>query len=227
MSGVPALSCQQLTVGYGDMAVAGPMTWELFPGEVLAVVGSNGSGKSTLLRTLVRQLPALSGSILLEGQEPDERTASFRASVAQVFDDDVFFPSLTVREHLSVVAAGHAVADVVDSVEAALDEFGLNDVAEHFPHAVSSGQRRRLLLAAAFVRPHSVLILDEPEQRLDTAMRSRLKRLLCDDAEQGGAIIMAAHDPRLIAQVANRAVIIGPDGCHLTSAGDAANYLKR
>src|SRR5690625_7879921 len=62
------------------------------------------------------------------------------------------------------------------------------------PTALSSGQRRRLLLAAAFVRPRTLLVLDEPEQRLDSGMRDRLAERLAAEREAGGGVVMATHD---------------------------------
>ena len=73
---------------------------------------------------------------------------------------------------------GHGVADADDVVEAELAAFGLTDRADALPRNLSSGQRRRLALAAAFVRPSRLLVLDEPERRLDTAMRDRLAERL-------------------------------------------------
>jgi hypothetical protein len=88
--------------------------------------------------------------------------------------DDAFFPALTVREHLQLTAYGHGVAEPDERVEGLLAEFGLTGRADALPSALSSGQRRRLVLAAALARPRSLLVLDEPEQRLDAGMRRRL-----------------------------------------------------
>ena len=226
MNPTPTLSCTGLTAGYGTTAVIGPVAMKLDPGEILAVVGGNGAGKSTLLRTLVGQQQPLSGSVSVLGRPLDERTASFRAAVSQVFDDDAFFPSLTAAEHLLVLAAGHAVRDPADAVAATLEEFGIGQEADSFPYALSSGQRRRLLLASAFVRPHSLLVLDEPEQRLDAAMRVRLADILVADAQDGGATVMACHDPLLIRSCASTALILDDGQALAAGPEDAARHLE-
>lgn len=154
------------------------------------------------------QLPALRGSAFLHGQTIDERHVSFRKSVATVFDEDAFFPALTVREHLTLVATGHEVPDVAAAVEPELEFFGLIDAADAFPTNLSSGQRRRLLLAAAFVRPAELLCLDEPEQRLDAGMRRRLADRLTETTQGGTSLVFATHDADFVAECASSALLI-------------------
>lgn len=170
----PLLLASQLIVGYEKKRVCGEVNFALREGESLALIGPNGAGKSTVAKTAVGQLDPVAGNITLSGNKVDDRTVEFRAGVAVVFDDDAFLPSLTVEEHLAVVAAGHGTADVEADLEYELAFFGLREHASSRPYFLSSGQRRRLLLAAAFIRSKKLLVLDEPEQRLDTAMRHKL-----------------------------------------------------
>jgi ABC-type multidrug transport system ATPase subunit len=202
------------------------VTLQLAPGRALALVGPNGAGKSTLLQTLVGLLAALSGSVSFDGRPVDERQASFRRDVAAVLDDDAFFPSLTVREHLRLVAHGHGVTDVEDVVTRELASFGLVDRADVLPSALSSGQRRRLALAAAFVRPARLMVLDEPERRLDAEMRRTLADRLAHEKQGGLAVLFASHDATFVQTVAGDALLLGDDECRLIppdSATAAAN----
>lgn len=200
----PLLKAIDLSIGYG-LPVCPAIDLELRAGDVLAVVGANGSGKSTLLRTLVGQLDALGGEVRLFGGEPDPRRKDLRAGLAQDLGEDAFFPALTVREHLSLVAYGHGQSAAL--VDGLLAEFGLTGRADATPQALSSGQRRRLLLAATLARPRRLLVLDEPEQRLDTRMRGHLSARLAAEAE-GGAVLMACHDPAVVAGAATRVLLI-------------------
>src|SRR3954447_25206937 len=168
------LSAAQLQVGYGGTPVCAAVDLALPAGRALAIVGPNGAGKSTLLRTLAGLLAPLGGSVAFDGSPVDEREARFRRDVVAVLDDDAFFAALTGREHLLLTARGHGVTDPEDVVAAEVEAFGLADRIDALPSALSSGQRRRLALAAAFVRPARLLLLDEPERRLDTGMRTRL-----------------------------------------------------
>ncbi len=203
-----------------------PVSFTLRPGKAVALVGPNGSGKSTVLRAVLGLLAPLSGTVTVLGEPVDERRAEFRCAVASVLDDDAWFPALTVAEHLDLVARGHGVADAETVVDGLLEDFGLWDEALSMPTALSSGQRRRLLLASAFVRPRALLVLDEPEQRLDTAMREALAERLLAEKQAGVAVLMATHDPALVEAVADRAVLVGEDGCLVLSPAQAVAALR-
>jgi ABC-2 type transport system ATP-binding protein len=209
------LSAEAVSPGHGGAPVCAPVTVQLAAGRALALVGPNGAGKSTLLQTLVGLLEPLSGAVFFDGRPVDERQASFRRAVAAVLDDDAFFPSLTVREHLRLVAHGHGVAAVEDVVARELESFGLVDRADVLPSALSSGQRRRLALAAAFVRPSRLMVLDEPERRLDAEMRRVLADRLAREKHGGLAVLFASHDATFVQTVAGDALLLGDDECRL------------
>ncbi|MFV0252680.1 MAG: ATP-binding cassette domain-containing protein [Beutenbergiaceae bacterium] len=217
-------------VGYGstaESAVCPPITVSVAAGKALAVVGANGTGKSTFLRAVAGLLEPFSGTVEVLGKPVDERTAEFRAAVATVLDEDSYLPALTVREHLLLTARGHGQVQVSDLVTDVVAEFGLLDRQHALPTALSSGQRRRLLLAAAFVRPRTLLILDEPEQRLDAGMRDRLAQRLVSERAAGGGVVMATHDPILVRGAATSAVIIDEDRIRVTTPDEAAAAIEQ
>lgn len=223
----PVVAARDLLVGYGGAPVCAPVTFTLPPGRALALVGPNGSGKSTVLRAVIGLLEPAGGSLKVLGKPVDERAAEFRAVVSSVLDDDAYFPSLTVAEHLYLVARGHGVLDAWDRTDELLDEFGLADHAKVLPVSLSSGQRRRLLLAAGFARPRSLLVLDEPEQRLDARMRAALTQRLLDERAAGGAVLMASHDPELVRAVADRALYLDDERNASLTPDAAADRIAR
>jgi ABC-type multidrug transport system ATPase subunit len=223
----PVIRARNLSVGYGGAPVCAPVSFTLAPGRAVALVGSNGSGKSTVLRAVIGLLTPSAGTLEVLGRAVDEREAAFRADVSSVLDDDAYFPSLTVAEHLYLVARGHGVLDAWDHVEDLLDEFGLAEHAASLPTALSSGQRRRLLLAAGLVRPRSLLVLDEPEQRLDVAMKTALAERLNAEKAAGGAVLMATHDPDLVRAVADRALHLSDRENEVLTAAQAADRIAR
>ena len=205
----PLIRARGLTVGYGERPVCAPATFDLAPGEVLALVGVNGAGKSTLARTCCGLLRPLDGEIEVMGRRPDPRRASFRAAVARDLGEKSFFPTLSAAEHLHLVCYGHGVADPGAVVEALIEELELDDVADSLPDELSSGQRRRLALAAVLARPRSLLILDEPEQRLDHVTRLRLADRLIEEREAGGAVLLVSHDAGLVRACATAVLMVG------------------
>jgi ABC-type multidrug transport system ATPase subunit len=229
VAGVPsdlAVEADSLLVGYGGEPVCAPVTFDLPSGTAVALVGPNGSGKSTVLRAVLGLLTPADGVLRVLGREVDEREQVFRAQVAGVLDDDAYFPALTVAEHLTLTARGHGVPDAEDVVAGLLDDFGLAGHADVLPVTLSSGQRRRLLLAAGFARPRRLLVLDEPEQRLDQRMRSALADRLRDETAEGGAVLLATHDPELLAAVADAAVLVGEDESPLLDVDEAVRAIR-
>ncbi len=213
MDGDALLAAEDLSVGHGGTPVCAPVTVDVPAGTALALVGPNGAGKSTVLQTLVGLLPPLAGTVLLDGRPVDEREASFRRAVATVLDDDAFFPSLTGEEHLLLTARGHGVADAERVVAAELAAFGLHERAAALPSALSSGQRRRLALASALVRPARLLVLDEPERRLDASMRRLLAARLADVVAAGTAVVFASHDAEFVDALADSVLVVDDDVC--------------
>ncbi|MEU8248473.1 ABC transporter ATP-binding protein [Nonomuraea sp. NPDC048916] len=185
-----------LSVELGGNPVLRQVSLTVAQGELVAVVGPNGSGKSTLLRCLAGLQPRTGGRVRVFGVPPADDSAFWR-EVALVADEPAWYPGLTGREHLELV---HAVyGDPRMTVDVALDLFELGERADAPPLNLSTGQRQRLSLAAALLRPSRLLLLDEPERGLDAAFRVRLARLLEEYTAEAGTVIMATHDAGLAA----------------------------
>lgn len=221
------LDISNLSVGYSGMPVCGSITARADAGEILGVVGFNGAGKSTAARTIAGKQQMLDGEVRVHGLPVNEDAIPFRRQVAALFDEDAFFPSLSLREHLQLVARGHSVPDPDAAVDAELDFFALQERADAVPASVSSGQRRRLLLASALIRPSSLLILDEPEQRLDPAMRERVGERIQAYADDGGTVLLVTHDPALLLATAQRCLLIDDDVREIAPERAAAEIAGR
>jgi ABC-type multidrug transport system ATPase subunit len=205
------LEVRGLTRRYGEVTVLDGLDVDLEAGHLLALVGRNGSGKSTALRCIVGTDRRTSGDVTLDGRPYDERESWVRAAVAVVMDDLDFFPDLSVVEHLDLMAAAHGVADAEQTVDEVLDDLGLSDQGHQLPHSLSSGQRRRLGLATGLVRPKQLLVLDEPEARLDAEGRAWLVERLRREKEAGVAILLASHHPELVDALADQIVRLDQD----------------
>ncbi|MHC5903558.1 ABC transporter ATP-binding protein [Streptomyces sp. S6] len=215
------LELREVAHSYGGSPVLDGVNLTVAPGQCVALTGSNGSGKSTLLRLAAGRERPTSGTVLFDGAPMDGDDPGVRAAVATVMDVDAFYPDLTVREHLMLVALAHGLGTTArDAVAEVLTAHHLADHADLVPSALSSGLRQQMLLAAAFVRPHDLLIVDEPEQRLDAAARRELADRLARHKAQGVAILMATHNDHLVEAVADR-VINPATGRHSEPAGQA------
>jgi ABC-2 type transport system ATP-binding protein len=208
-SPVPLLRVRDLTRSFGDLEVLNGLDLQVDRGEALALIGPNGSGKSTALRCIAGADQATSGTVELDGEPLDERSAATRRDLAVVMDDLDFFPDLSVAEHLDLLARAHRVPDTDAVVDAVLADVGLQQQAAQLPGTLSSGQRRRLALASAFVRPRRLLILDEPEQRLDAAGLAWLADRLIAEKADGLGILLVSHDVDLVDAVADWVLDLG------------------
>jgi ABC-2 type transport system ATP-binding protein len=202
----PLLRVRGLTRRFGEHAVVADLDLDLAPGAALALVGRNGSGKSTVLRCVTGADVPTEGTVELRGHPVDERSPRTRRDMAVVMDDLDFFPDLSVIEHLDLFARAHGVEDAEAVVDAVLAEVALQPQSDQLPGTLSSGQRRRLALASAFVRPRRLLVLDEPEQRLDTKGLDWLAERLRREKAEGLGVLLATHDHDLVTAVADSVV---------------------
>jgi ABC-type multidrug transport system ATPase subunit len=202
------LRLRRVSRAYGKRKALHPLDLDVPAGRCVALFGHNGSGKSTLLRIASGRDRPTSGQALFAGRPVTEDDPEVRARVAVVGDTVACYPDLTVREHLELVTIAHAVDDAAGWIDQILADRRLTDHADTLPSALSSGQMQSLLLAAALVRPRDLLILDEPEQRLDPEARRRLAELLVAEKESGVAVLLATHQAELAEAVADHMVAL-------------------
>lgn len=193
-----ALQVRRMSKSFGGRRVLHEVSLHAEPGEVVALLGPNGAGKTTLLRCIVGAEESDDGTVTLDGEPMRETDPAVRRRVAAVLDDMAYFTDVTTWEHLDLLARAHGNDTDDDIVDDALAALGLTHVADQVPDTLSSGQRRRLGLATTLVRPFDLLLLDEPEQRLDASGRSWLSTYLRALADSGRTVLIASHDPELV-----------------------------
>ncbi|GAA2958832.1 ATP-binding cassette domain-containing protein [Glutamicibacter bergerei] len=226
-SGDRQIETDELLIGYAGQALCEPISFSVQTGAGLGIIGANGSGKSSLIRTVLGLQPAVSGTVIYCGSPLDEGSARFRQEVAVQVTDGVFFEELTVAEHLEMVARGHRIKAWQAAVDNELEFFQLTEVTQRLPQELSSGQRRKLLLAAALIRPASLLILDEPEQRLDQRIRTKLYRRLRQLRAKQVTLLVVTHDPQLIRECLDEVVLLDGDQVQTIDAQSGALWLER
>ena len=205
----PLLALTGVSRHYGDRIALGPADLTLAAGQCTAILGANGSGKSTLLRIAAGRDAPTSGRASYRGQALSEDDLVVRTEIAVVGDMVSAYPDLTVREHLELVAVAHGAGRAAgDLVDRALAECGLDGHGGALPGSLSSGQLQKLHLAAVLVRPRRLLVLDEPEQRLDPVARRWLAGLLSRETQSGVAVLMATHHTDLAASVAGHVIVL-------------------
>ena len=187
-----------------------PTDMELEPAQCVVLRGPNGSGKTTLLRILAGTVPPSEGEATLDGSPVDERDELTRTVIAALIGAPATYRDLTLVDHLVLIGStwGQVGAPAADRADAMLELLEIDHLAERFPHELSSGQQQLFHLSMVLVRPSSILVLDEPEQRLDTDKRDLLTRILLDRKATGTGLVIACHDPAMTDKLADAIVDI-------------------
>jgi ABC-type multidrug transport system ATPase subunit len=184
-----------------------PLDVSVTAGRCVVLRGANGSGKTTLLRILAGTMDPSEGAATVDGAKADERDPAVRRAVAALIGAPTAYRDLTLLDHLVLIAATWGRREgAVHHAQQQLDSLEIGHLGERFPHELSSGQQQLFHLAMVLSRPARAILLDEPEQRLDTHKRELLGELLVQRKDGGAALVVACHDPDLTARIADRVV---------------------
>jgi putative ABC transport system ATP-binding protein len=214
--------------GHGDAAVQAlrGVSLGVLPGELVAVMGPSGSGKSTLLNLAGGLDRPTAGTVQVESTELGtlslaELAALRRRSVGYVFQEFNLIPALTAAENVALPRELDGVRPRSAQREAieALEEVGLDDVADRFPDELSGGQRQRIAIARALVGPRRLVLADEPTGALDSRTGELVLRLLRARCDAGASGVLVTHEARHAAW-ANRVVFLR-DGAMVDDTGAA------
>jgi len=211
----------------GDVQAVDGASFELAPGEVLAIVGESGSGKSVTAQAVMGLIPSrnatVEGSVRLRGREllgaeESEMQKVRGAQIAMVFQDPMTSLNPVYRVGAQIVEAIQAHRPEVGRHEARvrtvelLDSVGIPDPAQRvdsYPHEFSGGMRQRAMIAMALALEPDVLIADEPTTALDVTIQAQILRLLERlNRERDLATIVITHDLGVVAEVANRVLVM-------------------
>jgi ABC-2 type transport system ATP-binding protein len=208
---ISAVEARKVGLSIDDVALLQPTSFSLDVGEALAVTGSNGSGKTTLLRVLAGLARPTSGVVRIHSALVDERSPAFRRAVSGSIGRPPVARDLTLEEHLALVAAswGSTVDAARERAAAELGRWQLSALRRRFPHELSSGQSQLFALALAVVRPYEVLVLDEPEQRLDPDRLGIVIEVLRSEIAAGRTVVFATHSVLLRDAIASRILRLG------------------
>jgi lipoprotein-releasing system ATP-binding protein len=197
--------CKDYPTRSGPLSVLRHLTFDLAPGESLAVMGPSGSGKSTLLYILGTLEQPTSGSVRLADRDPfslpERALADFRnRHIGFVFQDHHLLPQCTVLENVlipTLVAAGDR-AKIEAWARELLDRVGLSGRLEHRPAELSGGERQRVAVARALIHRPVLLLADEPTGNLDRHTAQAVGQLLLDlHRQEQNILVVVTHSAEL------------------------------
>lgn len=223
----PVLDVKDLHFGYNDADVLKGITFDVKPGEVVAVLGRNGSGKTTLLKNIIGLLkPREHGMVMLNGMDIKDLKVEDAARVAGFLfqnPDNMLFAD-TVMEEVMFSPTNLGFSDSKERSVKALEEVDLTNKKEEYPRYLGNGEKLRLCVASILAMGPRIIILDEPTTGLDDNECSKLMEVVLKLKKEGVAIMMVSHDMNLVARYANKVIVIS--GGRIYKQGTPAEVLK-
>jgi len=197
-----------LFAGYGSLTALRDVDFEIRSGEVVALMGRNGAGKSTLLSQLVGLAAPQRGSVDLAGSAPHTLAAREVVRRAGLVPQDgaVLLYHDTVEAECS--ASDHDAGLPAGATRRMLDRLVPGLAPDAHPRDLSEGQRLGLSLAIVLSAEPPLVLLDEPTRGLDYAAKHRLAEIIAELAAEGRGVVVATHDVEVVAEVADRAVVL-------------------
>lgn len=216
----PLLQVKNLSIGFprhGDVHVVDSVSFDVRPGQCMALVGESGCGKSITTKTIMNLLPdtaRISGEILYKGKDllkmsKEEHRKLLGHELAMVYQDSLssLNPSMLISAQMKQLTSRGGTR----SAEELLELVGLDPkrTLESYPHELSGGQCQRVIIAMALTRDPSLVICDEPTTALDVTVQKQVIKLLNDlQKKLGFAMIFVSHDLALVAEVASEITVM-------------------
>ncbi len=203
----PPVEARGLVKRYGDVVAVDGVDLTVEPGDVYGYLGPNGAGKTTVLRMLLGLITPTEGRVRLFGSDPLVDGARALDGVAGFVEAPRFYPYLTGRKNLELLAAldGGGAAARIDEV---LDVVELTERQRHKVGGYSHGMRQRLGVAAALLREPRLLLLDEPATGLDPAGMRDMRALVARLALAGTTVLLSSHLLTEVEELCNRVAIV-------------------
>ena len=205
--GEPAIQARGLVKRYGRITAVDHVDLTVSRGDVYGYLGPNGAGKTTTLRMALGLITPDAGTVKLFGRDPLSEGVSALDGVAGFVEAPRFYPYLTGRANLELVAALDG-GDAAGRIDGALDTVELADRARDKVGGYSHGMRQRLGFAGALLRDPRLLILDEPATGLDPGGMRDMRRLIRRLADQGMTVLLSSHLMGEVEELCDRVVII-------------------
>jgi ABC-2 type transport system ATP-binding protein len=216
------LAVHALTRRFGERVALRDVSFELYPGELVAIIGPNGAGKTTLLSILAGVLEPTDGSV----------NRPYR-DIGWVPQQPSLYSKLSVTENLRFFARLEKVADPDAAVERMLRQTGLSDRADEEVGRLSAGNQQRVNVAIGLLTEPAALLLDEPSAALDPRQRERLWEFIAGLAGKGTTIFYSTHNVAEAERYADRVLVLvdgellftgTPADLELTVGGDPRDF---
>jgi ABC-type polar amino acid transport system ATPase subunit len=233
---LPIIRITNLDKFFGRLQVLKEISLEIYPQEVVCIIGRSGAGKSTLLRCINYLEEPSFGDIEVDGccisagkkgKNQRELIHEIRLRTGMVFQEFNLFPHMTALENVMegpVTVKKMDKASAVKVAEMNLERVGLLFKKNEYPNRLSGGQKQRVAIARALAMEPKVMLFDEPTSALDPELIGEVLNVMKSLAREGTTMLVVTHEMEFACDVANRVIVLH-DG-ELVEQGTPANLLK-
>lgn len=206
------VSVQDLKKQFGEREILKGISFDIYRGDVVCIIGPSGSGKSTLIRCVNYLENPTSGDILYRGKpvkEAFKKLTMFRTKVGMVFQSFNLFNNMTVLENCMVGQIQVLKKSREEAKEKALQylqHVGMDSYVNAKPHQLSGGQKQRVAIARALALEPEVLLMDEPTSALDPEMVGEVLSVMRELAAEGMTMLVVTHEMAFARDVSSRVV---------------------
>ena len=224
----PLLDVRGLSAGYGNFQILFDLSFEVRPGEAVAVIGPNGAGKTTLLRAISKQIEATRGQLVFEGRDFTRMPAHEVVSlgISHVPEGRRLFPRLTVADNLRMGAFPRAARARCDErLQEVYRLFPrLQERSEQLAGTMSGGEQQMCAIGRALMSGPKLLLLDEPSAGLAPVMVQTMFELVRQIRQAGYTVLIVEQNIRQVLKVVDRAYLL--EAGQLRRSGTAAELLE-
>jgi polar amino acid transport system ATP-binding protein len=235
----PIVSIRDVHKSFGSFKAVNGVSLDVFPGEVVCIIGASGSGKTTLLRCINQLVQIDKGAIWVDGELaglridgdklyhlPEKEIARQRLATGMVFQRFNLFPHLTALENIvegPVQVLGKSRREATDEAQALLKRVGLAEKSGAYPANLSGGQQQRVAIARALAMKPKLMLFDEPTSALDPELVGEVLAVMRELAASGMTMIVVTHELGFAREVADRVVFM--DHGAIVETGPATQVL--